>query len=68
MGTPDYIPPEVLNLTCYSNPSMDWWSLGVIIYEMTVGFTPFGGDSPEEIFEKIKQREIIWPEIGYEED
>ncbi|KRX00728.1 Protein kinase-like domain [Pseudocohnilembus persalinus] len=68
VGTPDYIPPEVLNLECTSNPSMDWWALGVIIYEMTVGFTPFGDDTIEGIFQKIKKREIVWPDIGYGED
>ena len=47
---------------------MDWWALGVILYEMTVGMTPFGDDTIEKIFEKIKSREIIWPDVGYGED
>lgn len=53
VGTPDYIPPEVLNLECISNPSMDWWALGVIVYEMVVGQAPFSDNRVKNIFEKI---------------
>ncbi|EGR27101.1 hypothetical protein IMG5_201230 [Ichthyophthirius multifiliis] len=38
VGTPDYIPPEVINGVSTSNPSIDWWSLGVMIYEFVVGY------------------------------
>lgn len=39
-GTPDYIAPEVL-LNKGHSTAVDWWSLGVLIYEMMVGITPF---------------------------
>jgi serine/threonine protein kinase len=41
VGTPDYIPPEVIKGESISNKSIDWWSLGVILYEFLVGFPPF---------------------------
>ena len=44
-GTPQYLAPEVINEQGHSQ-SVDWWCLGILTYEMMVGFTPFvGGDS-----------------------
>lgn len=40
VGTPDYIAPEVLQRTGYTN-DCDWWSLGAIMYECLVGWPPF---------------------------
>jgi serine/threonine protein kinase len=45
IGTPDYIAPEVLTKKSANNFTIDWWSLGVIIYEMLVGERPFGGQT-----------------------
>lgn len=68
MGTPDYIAPEVLNGQSVSNPSLDWWAFGVIMYELLVGIPPFNDESVPKIFENIKNHKIEWPDIGYEED
>ena len=45
MGTPDYIAPEVFGQTGYDE-TVDWWSIGVILYEMLVGHPPFYADEP----------------------
>ena len=45
VGTPNYIAPEILSRRGYTK-SCDWWSVGVIFYEMVVGHPPFRDDTP----------------------
>ena len=68
MGTPDYIPPEVINGVSISNKTIDWWSLGIILYEMICGIPPFNDNSVENIFHNILNRAIVWPPIGEGDD
>lgn len=48
-GTPDYLAPEVILTQGYGR-AVDWWSMGIILYEFLVGVPPFYGDTPEELF------------------
>jgi serine/threonine kinase 38 len=52
VGTPDYIAPEVFSKQGYTH-SVDWWSVGVILYEMLVGYPPFYSDEPSTTCQKI---------------
>eukprot|EP01017_Pseudomicrothorax_dubius_P032796 TRINITY_DN4330_c0_g3_i4.p1 TRINITY_DN4330_c0_g3~~TRINITY_DN4330_c0_g3_i4.p1 ORF type:complete len:334 (-),score=98.66 TRINITY_DN4330_c0_g3_i4:378-1379(-) len=52
VGTPDYIAPEVFSQKGYSE-LVDWWSVGVILYEMLVGYPPFFSDDPSTTCQKI---------------
>ena len=64
VGTPDYIAPEVILGESTSNESIDWWSLGCIVYEFIVGIPPFNDNTIEKIFDNIVNFRIEWPEIG----
>ncbi len=60
-GTPDYLSPELL-LGERHDESVDWWSLGICLYECLVGITPFADQTPDLIFDNILKRRIEWPE------
>ena len=51
-GTPDYIAPEVILGQGYGY-AVDWWSMGVILYEMIIGATPFCSTTVQQLFEEI---------------
>uniref|UniRef100_H0WSR8 Serine/threonine-protein kinase N2 n=1 Tax=Otolemur garnettii TaxID=30611 RepID=H0WSR8_OTOGA len=59
-GTPEFLAPEVLTETSYTR-AVDWWGLGVLIYEMLVGESPFPGDDEEEVFDSIVNDEVRYP-------
>uniref|UniRef100_A0A665VNF3 Protein kinase C n=1 Tax=Echeneis naucrates TaxID=173247 RepID=A0A665VNF3_ECHNA len=59
-GTPDYIAPEILLGQKY-NSSVDWWSFGVLLYEMLIGQSPFHGRDEEELFQSIRTDNPIYP-------
>ncbi|XP_050894876.1 probable serine/threonine protein kinase IRE isoform X2 [Lathyrus oleraceus] len=69
VGTPDYLAPEIL-LGMGHGTTADWWSVGVILYELLVGVPPFNAEHPQQIFDNIINRDIQWPkypeEISYE--
>ncbi|VUZ41893.1 unnamed protein product, partial [Hymenolepis diminuta] len=52
VGTPDYIAPEVFHQKGYEC-SCDWWSLGVIMYEMLMGFPPFCASTAHETYQNV---------------
>ncbi|KAL7674105.1 hypothetical protein ACOME3_000385 [Neoechinorhynchus agilis] len=59
-GTPNYLAPEILKKRAYKN-TVDWWSLGILTYEMLTGSTPFNGSSLEEISIQILCGVICYP-------
>ena len=56
-GTPDYIAPEVILGQGYGMP-VDWWAMGVILYEMMIGATPFWSTTVDELFDEITNGEF----------
>lgn len=59
-GTPDYIAPEILQGNTY-NHSVDFWSFGVLMYEMLTGYSPFHGEDEEELFQAIQHHDVPYP-------
>ncbi|KAG8654673.1 probable serine/threonine protein kinase IRE4 isoform X3 [Manihot esculenta] len=62
VGTPDYLAPEILLGTDHGYAA-DWWSVGIILFELITGIPPFNAESPEIIFYNILNRKIPWPPI-----
>jgi len=59
-GTPDYIAPEVILRKGYAKP-VDWWSMGIILYEFLIGATPFYGNTPQEVFDMAVHADVEFP-------
>ncbi|XP_021244722.1 serine/threonine-protein kinase greatwall isoform X2 [Numida meleagris] len=61
LGTPDYLAPELL-LTKPHGSAVDWWALGVCLFEFLTGIPPFNDETPAQVFQNILKRDIPWPE------
>ncbi|MFH4977210.1 hypothetical protein AB6A40_003919 [Gnathostoma spinigerum] len=65
-GTPDYIAPEIIRGQLY-NEAVDFWSFGVLMYEMLIGQSPFHGEGEDELFDAILNERPYFPKsIGKE--
>ncbi|CAN0905806.1 Probable serine/threonine protein kinase IRE4 [Linum grandiflorum] len=62
VGTPDYLAPEIL-LGREHGYASDWWSVGIILFELITGIPPFTAEQPEMIFDNILNRKIPWPSV-----
>ena len=58
-GTPAYLAPEILREQGHSFP-VDWWTLGILTYEMIVGFSPFytGSKDVKKMYDQIKRKNV----------
>jgi serine/threonine protein kinase len=59
-GTPEYLAPEVLQNQGYGK-DVDWWSLGILIFEMLVGRPPFYSENVNEMYDKILHDRLVFP-------
>ncbi|KAI0454903.1 kinase-like domain-containing protein [Xylaria acuta] len=59
-GTPEYLAPEILRGLAY-NKSVDWWTLGVLIWEMLTGLPPFYHRSIDEMYRRIMSEPLAFP-------
>ncbi len=58
--SPDYLAPEII-LGQGHGRSVDWWTLGIFIFEMLASYPPFYDEDPMKTYAKILQGQIQWP-------
>ena len=59
-GTPQYLSPEILLNQGHGKP-VDWWTLGIILYEMIAGIDPFNDEDPMVIYHNILKCRLKFP-------
>jgi hypothetical protein len=59
-GTPQYLSPEVV-LGYGHDKAVDWWALGILLYELTIGVAPFSDDNVKKLHEKIQNGVLKFP-------
>ncbi|KAK3311823.1 kinase-like domain-containing protein [Apodospora peruviana] len=59
-GTPEYLAPEVIHNKGHTT-AVDWWALGILIYEFLTGYPPFWHQNPIEIYKQIVEKPVIFP-------
>ncbi|KAI9294040.1 Pkinase-domain-containing protein [Neoconidiobolus thromboides FSU 785] len=60
-GTPEYLAPELLYGQGYTK-TVDWWTLGVLLYEMLTGLPPFYDENTNEMYRRILEEELTFPD------
>lgn len=66
VGTEEYIAPEVIRGKGHTS-AVDWWTLGIFIYEMLYGTTPFKGRNRNQTFANVLKKDVMFPDLsGYQ--
>mmetsp|Transcript_3971 Transcript_3971/g.4783 ORF Transcript_3971/g.4783 Transcript_3971/m.4783 type:complete len:243 (-) Transcript_3971:146-874(-) len=60
-GTPEYLAPEMVSSAGHDK-TVDWWAVGIMIYEMMIGVTPFFNKNRKVLMSKIKHSRIVFPD------
>lgn len=60
VGTEEYIAPEIITGTGHTS-AVDWWALGILLYEMLFGYTPFRGKTRQKTFSNVLQKDLKFP-------
>ncbi|CAN7022893.1 hypothetical protein BRARA_F01952 [Brassica rapa] len=60
VGTEEYIAPEIITGAGHTS-AVDWWALGILMYEMLYGYTPFRGKTRQKTFANVLQKDLKFP-------
>ncbi|EQC35648.1 AGC protein kinase [Saprolegnia diclina VS20] len=60
-GTPEYLPPEILDRVGHGT-SVDWWALGMVLYEMLTGLPPWYTRNRQKLFERVRNAPLTFPD------
>lgn len=60
-GTPEYLAPEVIHNKGHT-AAVDWWALGILVYEFLTGYPPFWHQNPIEIYKQIVEKPVLFPQ------
>merc|ERR1719238_1176212 len=60
-GTPEYLAPEMISHAGHDK-TVDWWALGILIYEMLIGVTPFFNKNKNTLLTKIQTAKVVFPD------
>ena len=60
-GTPEYLAPEMIAGTGH-NKMVDWWAIGILLYEMIVGIPPFYSKNKNKMYDLIQNQNIRYPD------
>lgn len=60
-GTPEYLAPEMISQTGHDK-AVDWWAVGVLMYEMLIGVTPFFNKNKNMLMQKIQKQKVVFPD------
>ncbi|EFP87106.2 AGC protein kinase [Puccinia graminis f. sp. tritici CRL 75-36-700-3] len=62
VGTEEYIAPEVIHGNGHSS-AVDWWTVGILVYEMIYGYTPFKGPDRQATFANVLKRDVFFADL-----
>lgn len=62
-GTPEYLAPEVIQSKGHTT-AVDWWALGILIYEFLTGYPPFWNQNPIEIYKQYTSPLLVFYYLG----
>ena len=60
VGTAEYLAPEILDSNRHYGFACDWWSFGVLLYEMLTGLPPFYSQDRQVLFSNIRNKEVVF--------
>ena len=62
-GTYAYMAPEVIDKETGYDKNVDWWAVGIMLYQLLIGITPFHSKEKKQTLKKIVRSHIVFPDM-----